>query len=82
LLRMAILGIIAVLTSCAYASEPVHIENANLKEELGITDPTASDMLNMTYLSAEDSDIAGLTGLENAYNLRCLYLDSYCCGKR
>lgn len=57
---------------------PVYIPNANLKAaiqaELGVTDPSATDMLALTYLEAYESNISDLTGLETATNLRSLEL--------
>ena len=54
------------------------ISDANLKaaieSELGISNPTQADMLNLTYLAAGYSQIADLTGLECAVNLSFLDL--------
>lgn len=55
----------------------VYFADANLKAaveaQLGVTDPTAEDMLNLTYLNAGDLGITNLTGLEYAVNLSEFY---------
>ncbi|MCP4257869.1 MAG: hypothetical protein GY774_10125 [Planctomycetes bacterium] len=55
---------------------PVYFADANLKaaveETLGVTDPTPSDMLRLTFLYANDREISNLTGLEYATNLQNL----------
>lgn len=62
-----------------WAEEPVYFADENLKlaveQALGITDPTPSDMLGLTYLRATGKGIVNLGGLEYATNLRDLYLD-------
>ena len=62
----------------ALAENSVNIPDPNLKaaieEELGISDPNAADMLKLTFLSAYNRGIDGLTGLEYATNLMELYL--------
>jgi len=59
---------------------PVFFADANLKAAveaaLGVTDPTATDMLGLTGLTASSSNITDLTGLEYATNLTHLYLFS------
>lgn len=60
--------------------EPVYFPDANLKSaveaQLGISNPTPTDMLGLTFLDASRSEIADLMGLEYATNLTRLYLDS------
>ena len=68
----------------ARAEEPVHFADPNLKaaveQQLWISDPTPTDMLNLTELSclrewgAEANGIVDLTGLEYATNLQSLNL--------
>jgi len=59
--------------SKAFAEDPVHFADANLKAAveaaLGVSDPTPNDMLALTYLNASNLGIADLTGLEHAVNL-------------
>ena len=59
---------------------PVYFADANLKaaveEALGVTDPTAEDMLALEYLDASKRGIENLTGLEYATNLITLKLDN------
>jgi Leucine-rich repeat (LRR) protein len=47
---------------------------AAVELRLGVRNPTASDMLSLTDLTAEDRDITNLTGLECAINLTSLEL--------
>ena len=58
--------------------ERVHFVDANLQAavevELGISNPTATDMFNMTSLDASGRGIVDLTGLEHAVNLAYLNL--------
>ncbi|MHC4748589.1 MAG: leucine-rich repeat domain-containing protein [Planctomycetota bacterium] len=68
------LVLMALIPSLAKAQEPVYFDDANLKaavqEAIGITgDPTESDMLSLTALSARNMGITSLIGLENAENL-------------
>ncbi|MBN2375489.1 MAG: leucine-rich repeat domain-containing protein, partial [Sedimentisphaerales bacterium] len=57
---------------------PVYFADANLKAavevELGVDDPNASDMLNLTYLNGNYLTISDLTGLEYGTNLTDLQL--------
>ncbi len=57
----------------AWAEDPVHFADAKLKAlveaELGVTDPTPTDMLGLTSLSAYQKGLTSLTGLETATNL-------------
>lgn len=63
---------------CASAEEPVTFGDSRLKqaveEELWITDPTATDMLGMTSLTACGAQISDLTGLQYAANMESLNL--------
>jgi len=63
-----------MLAGSAPADSPVYFADAHLKElvemELWVTDPTDADMLGLTFLDASGLDIADLTGLEYALNLR------------
>ncbi len=63
-----------------FAEDPVYFADANLKAAveagLGISDPTAEDMLNLTYLDAGQRSITDLTGLEYAVNLSTLLLQN------
>ncbi len=53
---------------------PVYFADANLKaaveKQLGISDPTPTDMLRLTHLHALQKEIRDLTGLEYALNLK------------
>jgi len=59
---------------------PVYFADANLKaaveDALGVTDPTAVDMLALESLDASKRGIADLTGLEYAINLVTLMLNN------
>lgn len=77
-----------LLGEIAYAQDPVHFADPNLKEavedELFVWDPTPDDMLGLTRLIANGDDwrpnsgIASLEGLEYATNLQQLRLRSNC----
>jgi hypothetical protein len=75
---MAVLTMIVVCSTAARGEDPVYFADANLKAaveaELSVTDPTLSDMLGLTHLKANVSNIASLTGLEYATNLSGLSL--------
>ena len=63
------------------SEEPVYFADENLKAAikavLGITtDPTATDMLRLTYLGIPLGDIFSLVGLEHAVNMQTLELAS------
>ena len=62
----------------ARAEEPVNIPDPALKAaieaQLGIPNPTPSDMLGLANLDASVRGITDLTGLEYAINLRTLNL--------
>jgi len=77
-LSVAIFVVMMVSQAWAGPADLVHFNDANLKAlveaELGVTDPTESDMLNLESLSAEERGIANLTGLEYALNLQYLRL--------
>jgi len=61
-------------------AEPVYFADPNLKAaveaELGIADPNQTDMLGLTYLSANHLGISDLTGLEYATDVNELHLSS------
>ena len=69
-----------VLTDIDFGNweEAVDFVDANLKAaieaELGVSDPTPTDMLALTSLSASDSGITDLTGLQYGVNLTYLNL--------
>ena len=70
--------VVIFLPGLAWPEEPVHFEDANLKsaveEALWISDPTPTDMLGLTSLTANNAEISDLTGLEHATNLEALEL--------
>ena len=76
-LALLVLLLVGTLAAEAVAEEPVTFGDANLKAaveaKLGKTDPTPTDMLGLTSLSATGQGIVSLTGLEYATNL--VYLD-------
>ena len=79
-MRCAIVLLVVGLTATVVlAEEPVYFPDVNLRAaveaELGITDPTPTDMLGLTYLDAGGRGIVDLTGLEYAKNLTMLTLD-------
>ena len=63
-----------------YASTEVYFVDPNLKtaveNELGIIDPNATDMLELTYLDSSDNGITDLTGIQYATNLLNLNLSN------
>ncbi len=58
---------------------PVYFLDPNFKaaveDALGITDPTPTDMLRLTFLDASNRGITDITGIGYAVNLTTLYLD-------
>ncbi len=64
---IAVAAIVLALSPVALA-QPVHFDDASLKAAvetaLGVTDPTASDMLGLTRFMANMASITDLTGLE------------------
>lgn len=68
-----LITILFVTTNQAFAEDPVYFADAKLKTvveaALGKSNPTPSDMLGLTSLSAFDQGITDLTGLEYATNL-------------
>ena len=70
-------GLVLFNTATASA-QVVYFADANLKlaveDELGISNPTAVDMLDLTLLDAHNRGIDNLTGLEYGLNLTRLYL--------
>ena len=74
--------VVAMLSGVVLAEEPVYFADAKLKArveaELGISDPTPTDMLALTFLNAHGAFawwIRDLTGLEYAANLTHLVLE-------
>ncbi len=69
---------IFAVSTTATAEDPVHFADpaleAAVEAQLGVTDPTPSDMLALTGLGACNLGIADLTGLEYAVNLRSLVI--------
>ena len=78
LLSLLTLAGLLGLSQLAIAQDPVYFADANLKaaveSELGITDPTPTDMLLLTSLVAFGRLIVDLTGIEYAMNLTSLFL--------
>jgi internalin A len=78
--RIAVLlsATILIAATAATAEDPVNIPDPALKAaveaQLAIPNPTATDMLTLTGLSAPHQGIADLRGLEYAKNLRGLSL--------
>jgi len=76
--KLAILLVLSVTSNAVFAEDSVYFADPNLKAavegELGIANPTASDMLGLTYLDARNRGIVDLTGLEHATNLTFLDL--------
>ena len=79
ILIISVLGVVLFNTAIVGA-QGVYFADANLKqaveEELGISDPTAEDMLALTLLDAHNRGIDNLTGLEYADNVTILSLGS------
>ncbi len=73
-----IAAIVIAVPLISLAEDPVFIPDATLKaaieEQLGIQSPTPTDMLGLTYVAAESSDIVDLTGLETGTNIVNLFL--------
>ncbi|MFH1884703.1 MAG: leucine-rich repeat domain-containing protein [Planctomycetota bacterium] len=69
-------AILFIVPATLRAEDPVYFADANLKavveEALGITEPTPTDMLALSYLGAYNRRIVNLTGLEYATNLEKL----------
>ncbi len=76
--RATVLLVIGLTATAVLGEEPVYFPDAGLKAaveaELGISDPTPTDMLGLTSLVARYSGILDLTGLEYAENIRWLNL--------
>ncbi len=68
------------ISQLTMAEDPVYFADANLKaaveSELGKSDPTPTDMLLLTSLSASNPGIVDLTGIEYATNLVALGLSN------
>ena len=76
--KLLVLLVILGASHSVFAEDPVFFADANLKAaveaELGISDPTPTDMLGLTVLNAKFSSIVDLTGIESAINLTSLGL--------
>jgi hypothetical protein len=76
--RLVPLVLSAFLLGPLWAEDPVHFADENLKAavegELWISDPTATDMLGLTFLNASYKGITSPVGLEYAANLESLDL--------
>ncbi|MBN1362028.1 MAG: leucine-rich repeat domain-containing protein [Sedimentisphaerales bacterium] len=72
------LALALLLVRHAQAEDPVYFADANLKTAvetaLWIWDPTPTDLLELTWLSASNQNIGSVTGLEYATNLQSLDL--------
>jgi len=77
--------IVVLLCTPTLAEEPVHFESSVLKglveQQLGVTNPTPTDMLLLEELRGLDGDnvvnhVPSLVGLEYAKNLRVLSLNN------
>jgi len=70
--------LMGIMAERGLAEQPVHFRDKNLEEAveetLGVSDPTPSNMLLLTALSAEWSNIMDIAGLEYAKNLGYLGL--------
>jgi hypothetical protein len=73
-----VLTLSSVLLRTAWAEDPVYFADPKLKQAVGaalsVSDPTPSDMLALISLTAYNSGIKNLTGLEYAKNLHELSL--------
>ena len=71
---------ITIMSGQALAEEAVYFADPNLKtaveQELGISDPTPTDMLELTNLLVNYKGITDITGLEYATNVTSLNLAS------
>jgi len=78
-LTYVLVTLMSVLSPIVKAETPVSFTDPNLKaaveQTLGTANPTPTDMLSMTSLSAHNMNIVELTGLEYATNLSGLYLE-------
>jgi hypothetical protein len=79
--KSVILPVIAlgILTASVRAEDPVYFADAALKalveQRLGVSNPTPSDMLRLTFLAKWNSGVSDLTGLQYAINMTDLRLD-------
>jgi hypothetical protein len=76
--RLTAIIIIVLVLNSVILSQQVYFTDGNLKLAveawLGVSNPSANNMRNLTYLSVVNYDIYNLTGLEYATNLKELYL--------
>ena len=74
---VVVLGVV-LFNTATVSAQGVYFADANLKQlvefYLNVSDPTADDMLGLTYLDDACIGIDDLTGLEYAYNLAELSL--------
>ncbi len=75
---LTLVGLLGI-SQVAIAEDPVYFADANLKaaveSELGIYDPTPTDMLALNTFEAYGTEIQFLTGIEYAINLTSLRLN-------
>ena len=74
---MIFFALLSITAGTVRAEDPVVFANAALKAEvehdLGVSNPTPTDMLGLTELYINYKGISDLTGLEYALNLEVLY---------
>ena len=78
--RLVIFLLVVLGAGVVVAEEPVYFADEKLKaaveRELGVSDPTPSDMVGLRYLNSYGRGITDLSGLEYATNLTSLSLSS------
>ena len=79
--NLSLMIILVTAISCmAQGAEPVYFSDPNLKarveQQLGVIDPTPTDMLRLNTLNGPGRGISDLTGLESALYLRTLDLSN------
>ena len=74
---------VSISSNPLFAQDPVYFADANLKaaveEQLRMGDPTAEDMLLLTFLNAQSRGIVDLTGLWHATNLTLAIISANSC---
>ncbi|GAI97944.1 unnamed protein product, partial [marine sediment metagenome] len=77
-IRCLIVVLTMAMPGLALSEEPVYFADPNLQaaveKALGVSEPNATDMLDLTVLDANKKGIVDLTGLEYATNLTALRL--------